>query len=126
MLVLNVGLNLWLIPIYGILGAALATGISFAVVNVARIVEVYTLLRMHPYDSSYHKPFVAVFAVVVLSLFSSMLHISRPYWIIHVAALSVVYCVVLYFLGLDYEDKMIWETIKRRINNQYSSMRVGP
>ncbi|MEJ2703472.1 MAG: flippase [Sedimentisphaerales bacterium] len=126
MLVLNIALNLWLIPIYGILGAALATGASFAVINVVRIVEVYALLRMHPYDSNYHKPFVAVFAVVVLSLFSSMLHISTSYWIIHMAALSIVYCVVLYFLGLDYEDKMIWETIKRRINSQYFSMRVAP
>lgn len=121
MLALNIALNLWLIPIYGILGAAMATGASYAAINVARIVEVYTLLRMHPYDTNYHKPFVAAFVVVILSVFLSMLNTSRPYWIISMVALSIVYFVVLYFLGLEYEDKMIWETIKRRISKQYFS-----
>jgi O-antigen/teichoic acid export membrane protein len=117
MLILNIALNFWLIPIYGTLGAAMATGASYAVINIARIVEVYKLLRMHPYDTNYHKPFVAGFVVIFLSVFLSMLNISRPYWIISAATLSVVYFVVLYFLGLEYEDKMIWETIKRRIRN---------
>ena len=117
MLILNIALNFWLIPIYGILGAAIATGASYAVINIARIVEVYKLLRMHPYGTNYHKPFVAGFVVIFLSVFLSMLDISRQYWIISAATLSVVYFVVLYFLGLEYEDKMIWETIKRRISN---------
>jgi len=119
MLISNIALNFWLIPIYGILGAAMATGASFAVINIARIVEVYKLLRMHPYDTNYHKPFVAGFVVIFLSVFLSLLNISRPYWIISMVTLSIVYVVVLYFLGLEYEDKMIWETIKRRISNQH-------
>ena len=119
MLISNIALNFWLIPIYGILGAAMATGASYAVINIARIVEVYKLLRMHPYDTNYYKPFVAGFVVIFLSVFFSMLNISKPYWIISAATLSVVYFVVLYFLGLEYEDKMIWETIKRRISNQH-------
>jgi len=118
MVALNIALNLWLIPRYGILGAAMATGASYAVINVARIVEVYKLLRIHPYDTNYHKPFVAAFVVVLLSAFLSMVNTSGPYWIISMAALSIVYFVVLYFLGLEYEDRMIWETVKRRISNR--------
>jgi O-antigen/teichoic acid export membrane protein len=126
MLVLNIALNFWLIPIYGILGAAMATGVSFAVINVARILEVYKILGMHPYDANYHKPFVAVLIVIFLSVFLSMLNISKLYWIISIVALSIVYFIILYFLGLEYEDKMIWDTIKRRINNQYFSMKACP
>jgi O-antigen/teichoic acid export membrane protein len=117
MLVLNVTLNFWLIPIYGILGAAIATGISYAVINIARIVEVYKLLRMHPYDTNYHKLFIAAFAVIILSVFLFMFNLSQLSWIFSVIILIIVYFSALYFLGLEYEDKMIWETIKRRIGN---------
>ena len=117
MLVLNVVLNFWLIPIYGILGAAMATGASYAVINIARIVEVYKLLRMHPYDTNYHKLFIAGFAVIILSVLLFMFNLSRLNWIFSMIILIIVYFSALYFLGLEYEDKMIWETIKRRIGN---------
>jgi O-antigen/teichoic acid export membrane protein len=117
MLVLNVALNFWLIPIYGILGAAMATGASYAVINIARIVEVYKLLRMHPYDTNYHKLFIAGFAVIILSVLLFMFNLSRLNWIFSMIILIIVYFSALYFLGLEYEDKMIWETIKRRIGN---------
>jgi O-antigen/teichoic acid export membrane protein len=117
MLVLNVALNFLLIPIYGILGAAMATGVSYAVINIARIVEVYKLLRMHPYDTNYHKLFIAGFAVVSLSILLFMFNVSRFSWIFSVVILITVYFATLYFLGLEYEDKMIWQTIKRRISN---------
>ncbi|MFC1633557.1 oligosaccharide flippase family protein [Planctomycetota bacterium] len=126
MLVTNITLNLWLIPKYSILGAAMATGASFALINVARIVEVLVLLRMHPYDTNYHKPFVAASVVVILSVFLSILNSSRPFWMISIVALSIAYFVVLYFLGLEHEDKIIWQTIKRRINNHYFSTKACP
>jgi O-antigen/teichoic acid export membrane protein len=117
MLVLNVVLNFWLIPIYGIIGAATATGASYAVINIARIVEVYKLLGMHPYDTNYHKLFVAGFAVIFLSVLLFMFDLSWLSWMFSVVLLIFVYFAALYFLGLEYEDKMIWETIKRRISN---------
>jgi O-antigen/teichoic acid export membrane protein len=117
MLVLNVALNFWLIPIYGILGAAIATGASYTLINIARIVEVYKLLRMHPYDTNYHKLFIAGFAVIILSVFLFMFNLSQLSWIFSMIVLIIVYFSALYFLGLEYEDRMIWETIKRRIGN---------
>lgn len=115
MLVTNIVLNFWLIPRYGILGAAIATGISYAVINLARIVEVFALLRIHPYDSHYHKPFIAGLAVLLLSVSLSAWSITGLYWIFTTVVLAVVYVGVLYFLGVGYEDKMIWATIKSRV-----------
>ena len=115
MLISNIGLNFWLIPIYGILGAAIATGLSMALIDIVKIVEVRKILRMKPYDTNYHKPFIAGFIVVFLFLFLSTFDISRLYWIFNMVMLSVVYFVVLYLLGLEQEDKMIWETVKKRI-----------
>lgn len=115
MLTANVALNLWLIPPHGILGAAIATGISFAAVNVARIVEVYRFLGMHPFDANYYKPFVAGLVILLLSALLSRLHLLRPYWIASLAALCLVYFVVLFCLGLEHEDQMVWAAVKRRI-----------
>lgn len=124
LLVLNILLNLWLIPRYGILGAAMATGASFAAISAARILEVYFLLGMHPYDASYHKPFVAALGVALLSAGLSLLNVSRPFWIVNMGVLLFAYCVGLYVLGLEYEDRMIWETIKRKIGGPQASVRV--
>lgn len=45
-LVLNVVLNLWLIPIYGLVGAALATAISMATWNLVAVGDIYRLDRV--------------------------------------------------------------------------------
>ena len=41
--ILNIALNYIMIPKYGIIGAAMATGLSIFVVNVARTIEIYIL-----------------------------------------------------------------------------------
>jgi len=122
MLVLNIALNLWLIPVHGILGAAMATGVSFSLINVARIVEVYKLLGMHPYDTSYHKPLVAGVVVLLLSAFLAMSGVLRTHWVISMVTLSLAYFIVLYLLGLGHEDEMIWAAVKRRIGSLYASV----
>lgn len=48
---LNIGLNGWLIPQYGVLGAAMATGLTLALWSLWRVVEVWFLLRCFPFDS---------------------------------------------------------------------------
>ncbi|HIQ20663.1 MAG TPA: hypothetical protein EYH34_05420, partial [Planctomycetes bacterium] len=52
---LNVGFNLWWIPRWGILGAALATGTALAVNNLLGVIEVYRFLKMHPFNRNYWK-----------------------------------------------------------------------
>lgn len=59
MLMLNVLLNYLLIPKYGIMGAALATGISLLSVATLRVIEVYYLMRIHPFDIDLWKPVLA-------------------------------------------------------------------
>ena len=42
----NIGLNLWLIPLYGVLGASFATLVSFLVAYLLRIVDVRRLVKL--------------------------------------------------------------------------------
>jgi O-antigen/teichoic acid export membrane protein len=51
-LVLNVGLNLVLIPRYGMTGAAIAWAVSIVVNNVAAVVELWLLERLTPFGAA--------------------------------------------------------------------------
>ena len=45
--ILNFGLNIWLIPIYGILGAAIATLASLTIIGLIRVTQVYLILKIN-------------------------------------------------------------------------------
>lgn len=55
----NVLLNLLLIPRFGILGAAVATGFSFVLNNALHLGQVWWYLGLLPYDRKWLKPVVA-------------------------------------------------------------------
>jgi len=57
--VLNFGLNIFLIPNYGIIGAAIATLTSLIVVGFARTIEVSVILKMNFFDRKVIKPIFA-------------------------------------------------------------------
>jgi len=57
--VLNIFLNYFLIPKYGIVGAAIATTTSISVVNLIRLGMVLLIMKIHPYKLSYLKPLFA-------------------------------------------------------------------
>lgn len=46
----NIGLNYFLIPVYGIIGAAMATGLSLFIFNVIKFIFVWAVLKMQPFD----------------------------------------------------------------------------
>ena len=57
--VLNFGLNIFLIPKYGIIGAAIATLTSLTIVGFARTIEVGIILKMNFFDRKVIKPIIA-------------------------------------------------------------------
>jgi O-antigen/teichoic acid export membrane protein len=60
LMILALLLNLWLIPVYGIVGAALATGIIAVIYNVSKFLIILMHFKMQPYDSSSFKILVAI------------------------------------------------------------------
>ena len=58
-LVLNVLLNVLLIPRYGIVGAAAAWAVSLAVVNGLRVLQVWLTMRMLPFEAAAAKGLAA-------------------------------------------------------------------
>ena len=58
-ILMNFFLNLYLIPLIGMTGAALATGISVSMVNIMRVIENYLFLQIHPFSLKLIYPFSA-------------------------------------------------------------------
>ncbi len=114
-LVLNIGLNLWLIPRYGILGSAIAWAISLTVVNVVRVIQVQVTMGMLPFDLGVLKGLVAGAAALVAGLV--VRNFTVPPWelVSGVLALSATYLLVVAALGLTSEDRLVIKMLMRRV-----------
>jgi len=92
-LVLYIGLDFLLIPKFGIIGAALAVLIGEAMVNIARLVEVYVIFKMLPFNVSLYKP-VAATAIALATLLGVRAAIPLDSNIIIVALQALVFCLI--------------------------------
>jgi O-antigen/teichoic acid export membrane protein len=114
MAAVNVGLNVWLIQIYGILGVAIATGLSIAVVNIIRLIEVHKLIGIQPYTRKFLKPLFSAGVVVLLYRLLTDWANLNMHWAITLSLCTLLYIVILFIMGLEREDKAILQAINRR------------
>lgn len=114
--IFNVVLNVLLIPKYGMVGAAVATAVSYFVANVFRSFWLYQKTKIHPFSWSYVKPLVISF--VLLGLIQS-LHLKVPniWYAIPVLAifLGVYFFLVLLSRSVDKEDVELLMAIEKRL-----------
>ncbi|WP_428965106.1 flippase [Micromonospora fluostatini] len=114
-LVINVLLNLWLIPAYGIVGSAVAWSVSLVVVNVARVLQVRHLIGALPFSVGMLKGVAAAGAAALAGL---LVRDLVPGWPWRLAAglvvIAAVYLAVVLALGLSKEDVMVLRTLRRR------------
>jgi O-antigen/teichoic acid export membrane protein len=103
-LLLNVGLNLYLIPRHGIVGAALAWAASIWLLDIARGVQVWFVTGVVPFNLGVLRALVAGNAAMLAALIVSQL-LTAP-WRLPVGLLDVVvtYLVVTAALGFSSEE----------------------
>jgi len=112
--ILIVLLNVLLINEYGILGAAISMLVATLVVNVIRIVQVYRILNIHPYELYLLKPVVAGILLYVVVLILNNVDIVYQVPLIFLSIL--LYVVGLVLLGMREFDKQILLTIFPLLN----------
>lgn len=121
----NIVLNYILIPRYGILGAAMATGTSIAVINLLKLGEVYYFLKVYPYESSFLKPLTAgmVSAGVIFLLKNFIFHTS-PWMLFFLAIIfGLIYISLLRLFGFEKEDKLVLDIVRKKWNIKYNSVK---
>ncbi len=117
-LVVNVLANLYLIPRYGPMGAALGTTAAIGTLTVLRLVELWALHRMHPFTLKYTKPLLAgAAALAVCSLTNKVIFDWHMVAVLLVGAAVFVsvYVVALYLLRLDETDREVLAAVRRKL-----------
>jgi O-antigen/teichoic acid export membrane protein len=110
--VLNVALNLYLIDRLGIVGAGVATAISFAALNALRIGQLNHYLGIQPYSLSYWKGGAALVCATPVLLAAAELPlpgIARV--LLGGAAALAVFAVVVRALGVEKSDRALLERL---------------
>jgi O-antigen/teichoic acid export membrane protein len=112
----NILMNIRLIKLYGILGAAMATGSSIILLNLIRLVEVKIFFNIHPYDRRYIKPVIAVSVTALMFfLFFKKFYLPETFWIISPMPLVILYVTLLLALNLEREDAFILNSLRRSL-----------
>jgi len=119
--VLMVGLNILLVPQFGIAGAAIATTITTITTNVWALASVRRLLKVFPYNAGYFKlALPSICAMAGTLMLARLLAGNYAQWKIAGAGLVFAYGAfigTLCLLGLDQDDrelaKLAWVRLRR-------------
>jgi len=115
---ITVGLNALLIPRWGLVGAAIAALAAAIIINVLRLLEVFALFRLLPYNWSFLKPVVAAAVVLLVARSIDFLFPAQTnlvFTIINMLILIVAYGGIILLLGLSEEDLMVLTRVRRRV-----------
>jgi O-antigen/teichoic acid export membrane protein len=117
--VIALGLNILLIPVWGLIGAAVAALSAASILNLLRLVEVYFLFRLLPYNLSFAKPIAAGLTALSVAESAHLLFLPDTnllYTAMNATILLVVYAGVLILLGFSQEDRMVLARARRRLS----------
>lgn len=100
LLVTTILFNMLLIPKYGIVGSAIATGLSVAMFNIMKFFFIWKNFRMQPYDAATLKTIVVIGAALAAGLFLPVP--AQPFWAIVVrgVCISLVYGVLTWTMNI--------------------------
>jgi O-antigen/teichoic acid export membrane protein len=105
---LNTALNYFLIPPFGMMGAATATVLASAAITFLQLVEVRYLIGARLKPTYIYKPYLAMVLPGALALASiALLGLGESLWArIGISVVCVaVFVVILFVLGIDPRDK---------------------
>jgi O-antigen/teichoic acid export membrane protein len=103
------------VPRFGVVAMAWVDAVVTTAVNLARVIEAKVLVGVQPFGRSSLKPVTATAAGVATLLLWKLVP-SDALWVdaVGIAVGAVVYLGVLRSLGLDPEERYVWDRIKSR------------
>jgi O-antigen/teichoic acid export membrane protein len=122
----NVVLGIILTPRYGVMGTAISTALATCIINLMRLLQVFLLLKIQPYQWSTLKPLGAGLISVVLTTgllyLLSLAHLSIQifHWsvFINLALIPVflaMYVGLLALLKTSPEDEIVLDVLRRKL-----------
>jgi len=112
----NVILNVLLIPLYGIEGAAVATTVSYIVANLFRSGWLYKETGIHPFGRSYVLQIGGAFAVVVAMRLLAPKGVGIITAVLLTLLASLVYFIIILLLGtVEREDIELLRAVAQKV-----------
>ena len=117
--ILNLLLNMLLIPRIGILGASIATFVSVLVVNILRLISVYVTIKISPFDVDYFKSYlvaILAFTVINLAFLFGLNNLILKFLLISISQL-------IFYLkfSINKVDKEIYNSLLKKISSLLKS-----
>jgi O-antigen/teichoic acid export membrane protein len=109
---LNIFLNFLLIPYYGILGAAIASGSSLIFFNIIKLTQVAYILKMHPYRLNFIKPISAGIGAGLFT-FWALKTINLTFSLFPLFV--IIYVVLLFLFKFDQEDYIVLNKLREKL-----------
>ena len=115
----NLVLLLWMVPRWGISGAALATTVSFIAVTVWRLLQSRKLLGLWPFERAQYKPLTAFALALAVAVPLTLRRQPLPLLsqLPCLALFLVTFAVALFGLKLEGHDKDVLRGIRSRIRS---------
>lgn len=124
----NISLNLYLIPIYGIIGGAIATATSFILFGFLGFAGTYHFKRINPINRNYLKSVIAgLISIMVVYKLDQLLFISASVYTLFLITVvfSATYLILLIlFKGFEKEDIEIIRMIERKVGFNFITNQI--
>lgn len=112
---LYIGFGLFAVPRYGVVGMAWVDAIVTAIINGVRVIQVKKYIGVQPFGRSFLKPVGAtLIGAVVLLLWRLIPGENLALEVSGVAVAGLAYVLSLRAMGLDAEERYVWERIRAR------------
>lgn len=119
LLILVFILNVLLIPIYGIIGAAISTGFALIVYNLGRMLFVYFVYDIHPFKWNQLKIILLFFAVCIgLENIPSIFNNRISDFLMNSIFVTVTFLLPIYLLNLEPEINNYISNGRKLINSK--------
>ena len=121
-IVINIILNYFLISAYGVIGAAIATGISIAMVNLVRLFEVFIIYKIQPYNISYIPGVICGMVSAIALYFLGMClpdYSCVISFISNILVVGVIFIIPFFIMRLSEEDRCLFDSVKKKLNNVF-------
>ncbi|MCC7438550.1 MAG: polysaccharide biosynthesis protein [Armatimonadetes bacterium] len=112
---------IFLIPIYSVIGAAIAYGSGLLMNNIIRVGYVFFALKIHPFSFA----IIKIILAVVMSLFVGITMqsiIKKPTDVVNVLLITVISLTIYLYaiiVNINNDDKIILSAIRRKIKNNH-------
>jgi len=121
-------LCIWLIPEYGIMGAAWGSTVALILVALVRFAQSYRLLHINPFRWQQLKPLAAGLMGILTSELFKYLILLPPLWSLvpELLIFTGSFFLTLYLLGLHKRDRMLIDRMRKKLGGKKNPPTVPP